>query len=901
MNDSIMKLLKDRYFLNTESSWDDIAKRVSGIYPEIYENIRDMEFIPSSPTLMNANTGGEKRGTLSSCFTMDIEDSIEGIFDAVKEAAVVTRAGGGIGYNFSSLRSSSEEVKGIGGRKSSGPLPFINVFNSVLDGITQSGVRRGAGMSMLSIESPDIIDFIMAKDDINKFERFNFSIRVTDKFYKQLEKDPNKVHQVKTIDGKYFDLLDKEGKCVTVKNVWDKIIGQAWKNAEPGIFNSDIATRQCTTTNLSNHVLSNPCLPEYATVIKKDVGRIYLRDLEIGDEIWSKEGWTTAINKWSTGVKDVYEYYLHGMSLYCTENHRVISRGEKIEAKDAKEFDIFSTNLFDYIDIKEEYKNSLTYETCSFPLVYSGFRETCEVFDITVDNESHTFWCDGFNISNCQEFTNIPYGSCSLGSIDLSKLVTEKKEFNWDKLEDLVVKSLIFINNTFEVNQFPLDKIKETTLKIRPVGLGVMGLGHLLYKLEIPYNSDEATLLTEDIIKYITLRGMQESIEIAKKEGSYEAFDKDLFFKANKRFFNKSYNRLNVKQIKKDIENYGIRNSTITSIAPTGTISFISETSSGIEPVFALSYARKIEKEKKVYDKVYLNDPVFDIYIKENFNETEQEEISKYITNNKGSCKGCPSIPKKMQKVFVVAGDLNSMEHLDILEVVANNISMSVSKTINLPKEADKKQVSDVYIDAYKRNIIGVTCYRDGSREGILVHNNNEDSIIERGAPKRPKELPCHIYRITVHGEKWIVFVGLFQNHPYEIFSGKVDLVDIPSNIEEGVLIKIKKGLYQFKHNEEILIKDITKLFTSGAEEALTRQISTNLRHGTPIDFIIQQLEKSHGTVVDFNKSILRALKKYLKEGADSGMVCPECGNKLVFFDGCKKCSNLECTVQFCG
>jgi len=187
MNEDIEKLLRDRYYLKNENSWEDIAKRVSSIYPEIYEHILNMEFIPSSPTLMNCNTNGERIGTLSSCFPMDISDNIESIFNAVGECAEVTKMAGGVGYDFSYLRGSKEPIKKLGNKTGSGPLPFIDIFNTTLDAVSQTAVRRGAGMAQLSIDHPDILNFINVKKEESKFNRFNFSVRIPNYFYDILE------------------------------------------------------------------------------------------------------------------------------------------------------------------------------------------------------------------------------------------------------------------------------------------------------------------------------------------------------------------------------------------------------------------------------------------------------------------------------------------------------------------------------------------------------------------------------------------------------------------------------------------------------------------------------------------------------------------------------------------
>ncbi len=758
MNTDIEKLLKDRYFLKEERTWVDLVARVSSIYPDMYKDILLMDFIPSSPTLMNCNTNGERKGTLSSCFIMDIEDSLKSIFNSLTECALVTGKSGGVGYDFSVLRSSNEGVRSTGGKTSSGPLSFIDIFNSTLDGVQQGGSRRGAGMAMLSIEHPNILPFIEAKRKYGAFERFNFSIKMTNKFYKNLLSKPDKPHRVQNVvSGEYYDLTE-DGKIVTIRELWNEIIDSAYNHAEPGIFNEDIAYNRCAVTNLSDHVFSNPC----------------------------------------------------------------------------------------------------------------------------------------------QEFIGIPYQACNLGSINVSDFIVfenNKFVFDWKRFEDTIVKSVHYLNAVIDNNKFPLQKIKEMTLKTRPIGLGIMGLSHLFYRLNIPYNSKDAIKLTRHIFQYLTLRAMQESVTLAKENGAYDAFDYDTFIDANKRFFIKNeFKNIDIEQLIKDIKKYGIRNCAVTSIAPTGTISTIAESSGGIEPIFALVYNRKVEKLNKEYDLMPIIDPIFYAYLKSEHDEKTVEKIISKVIENNGSCQGLKEIPEDIQKVFVTANDISPMEHLDILEVVANNITLSVSKTINLPANVDKSEIENIYIDAYKRGIIGVTVYRQGSREGILL-TNGDGIIVEEPAPERPKSLPCHVYKIKVHGEDWIVFIGLFKSHPFEVFAGKINLVDLPSNIEHGDIVKIKSGTYQFEYEGEILIKDIRKLFEIGAQEALTRQISANLRHGTPVEYVIDQLQKSHGTIADFNKSILRALKRYMKQKVSKNL-CPECKSVLVFTEGCEKC--IQCSWSKC-
>ncbi len=762
MENAIQKLLVERYFLSDENSWKDLSIRVSKIYPEALDLIESKTLVPSSPTLMNANTNGQRKGTLSSCFTMGITDSIEGIMDSLKEAAIVTKASGGVGYVFSQLRSSKEGIKGLDGRLSSGPLPFANMFNAVLDGVQQGGARRGAGMFQFDITSPDILDVIRVKDKKGNLERFNISIRVTDEFYSKLKQNPDFPHIVYFKDGSSYPLEDK-GEIVTVGKLWNEMIEYAWRCAEPGIFNIDIATRQCSVTNLDPVVLSNPC----------------------------------------------------------------------------------------------------------------------------------------------SEFVQIQYSSCNLASLNLVNFI-ENGIFNWDKFYLAIKIATRFLDSVIDINDFPIKKIEEVTKKVRPLGLGIMGLAHALYTMKIPYSSKEGSSFIEKIFHDLTIQSTLESIEMAKEKGSYEAFDCDTYLNANERILK------NHPEIIEDIKKYGIRNSTQTSQAPTGSISFIANVSSGIEPVFALTYARKIEKLNKEYEIVYISDPIFDKYLSENFDEKTKEKILKQVADSKGSCQKVEEIPEDIRKVFVVASDLTPMEHLEALALGAKSVNTSISKTINLPAEATREEISEVYLKAHELGVIGVTVYRDGCRDGILVHQtdkNDEEVIVKTNAPKRPKSLPCHVYKMNIlnrqtsESEKWIVFVGLLKNEPYEIIAGKIGDVDIPSSITEGEIVKSKKNgkkVYQFIHEGEVLVADICGVFMNGLREYSTRLMSLALRHGAGIEYLKDVLEKSDGTVVDFNKAIIRGINRYMKD-VKSKEKCPSCNAELIYIEGCVKCSNIECGFSKCG
>lgn len=815
---SIQKLLQDRYFLSNEKSWNDIAKRVSTIYPKVYDLIKEMKFIPSSPTLMNAATDGERKGTLSSCFPMKlIDDSIDGIFDSLKEAAKVTKMGGGIGYDFSKLRSSKELVKSIN-RPSSGPLPFINQFNEMLNGIVQGGVRRGAGAGQLDIHHPNILDFIYAKGDYRKktFSRFNFSIRIPDKFYKDLEIAPDKVHRVLSrTDNETYELTTFDGSKVTTKDLWDKIVYYAWMAAEPGLFNESIAYNQCTVTNLDKEVLMNPCCLTGDMKIYTDTGYKAIKEIVSLDKNELKKVEVLSYNikkhRFETKVpkkawlakKQVLIYNIHlrdGATIKCTGDHKFLTASnEWIEARNLKRMWCL-----------QSYAPEYDYETCHYDLIQRvDIQEKLEdVYDITIP-DNHNFIVNGI-VAHNSEFVNIPYSSCNLGSLNLTKFIKYNK-FDWDSYKEAVGTTTIFLDKVIDVNEFPLKKIEEITKKIRPIGLGVMGLAHLFYELGISYASMEAKDLTKKIINNTTLWSMKTSIELAKKYGSYPIYDFKLFLKANKRF------NLENMELFNNLQKYGVRNSCFTSIAPTGSISFLSNVSSGIEPVFALSYIRKIEKVNNQYEEVFITDPVFNKYLDINYKKTKKKILEDIIKNN-GSCQKCNILSQKEKDIFVIASDLTPMDHLDILEIVAMNTSLSVSKCVAKGTliQTNKGIIPIEYLggakgeDNFGEPIKGLQVKDiDGNWQKVLSHYSGGRKLVKKITFNNGNILICSINHKLFTDDGWVkakdlkegVYIynrssdftefrkgGLFINNNY-VSRNNANFINLPNKMSEDLAL----------------------------------------------------------------------------------------------------------------
>lgn len=343
-----------------------------------------------------------------------------------------------------------------------------------------------------------------------------------------------------------------------------------------------------------------------------------------------------------------------------------------------------------------------------------------EVFDLIVElswknGEPGIIFIDRINKDNptpklgdiestnpCGEQPLLPFESCNLGSINLSKVVTgdEKKEVDWNELKKLTHLGVHFLDNVIDMNKFPMEEIAKMTRTNRKIGLGVMGWADMLIKLEIPYNSEEAVQLGEKIMKFISDEAKVKSSELAKKRGAFSSFKDSIFAEEGSK---------------------ELRNATLTTIAPTGTISIISDSSSGIEPLFALSYYRNVMDNDKL---VEVNTLFEDVAKKEGFYSRKlMEEIA-----GKGSIKDVEGVPEKYKKIFVTSHDIAPLWHIRMQAVFQKYTDNAVSKTVNFSHNAAKDDIKEVYMLAFKLGCKGVTIYRDKSREEQVLNISSNDS-----------------------------------------------------------------------------------------------------------------------------------------------------------------------------
>ncbi len=682
---------------------------------KFYQLMSSLEFLPNSPTLMNA---GRELGQLSACFVIPIDDSMESIFDAVKYTALIHKSGGGTGFSFSRIRPTKDRVGSTGG-VASGPVSFMRAFDTATDVIKQGGMRRGANMAILSIDHPDILDFICAKEDPKALTNFNLSVAVTTKFMQAVQSNED------------YNLVNPHTNDTTEKlnatEVFNKIIDMAWRTGDPGIIFIDNINKYNPTPILGAIESTNPC-------------------------------------------------------------------GEQ-------------------------------------PL--------------------------------------LPFESCNLGSINLSKMIRhtgDLKEVDFDKLAETVKLCVRFLDNVIDVNQYPLPQIAQKTKNTRKIGLGVMGFADLLIALGVPYNSPKALEIAETVMHRVSEEANKESERLGIERGLFPAFKGSIYDKA---------------------EGLKPRNASRTTIAPTGTLSIIAGCSSGIEPLFALSYTRHILDGAQL---VELN-PYFEKAAKDG--GFYSQELIEELSGGKKLQDFDGNIPDRIKDIFVTSHDIDPEWHVKMQAAFQKFTDSAVSKTVNLPHSATREDVAQIYLLAFNLGLKGLTIYRDRSRDSqVLNIGQKEEKTLEA------KLTPRHRPKVT----KGIT----------ERVNTGCGYIYVTVNFDDDGICEVFSSLGKAGG------------CASAQLEATCRLISLALRSGIEISSITKQLRaircpsvawEQGKLVLSCADAIGSVLEKYAANGLDNNISivtkvppnvtknwtgqCPECGNMLVYQEGCHICPG--CGYTKCG
>ena len=467
-------------------------------------------------------------------------------------------------------------------------------------------------------------------------------------------------------------------------------------------------------------------------------------------------------------------------------------------------------------------------------------------------------------VNPCAEEPLPAGGSCLLGSINLSEFVinpfTNNAKIDYEALEEATSISIVGLNQVLieGLNFHPLKEQQETVRNLRQIGLGTLGLADMLIKLGIIYGSNESINTIKEVYKTIATMAIKQSLELAKSHSCYPVCDKDKLVESNF-----------IKNLKLDeatlneIKEYGLYNSQLLTCAPTGSIGTMLEVSTGVEPNFALHYTRRTQS----------------LDGKDSYYEVNARILADYLT-----LFDTTEIPN----YFVTSSDIKPLRRIKVQSELQKYIDASISSTINLPKEATVEEVEDIYINAWKYGLKGVTVYRSGcKREGILTVDKPID-IQSTVAPKRPKELEADFYLVKSKGQQFIVLVGLLNNKPYEIFAFRPNM-SISVDNHKGTIIKKGKMHYSFK-SQFVEIGDLQLRNEDTEEKAATLYASMLLRHGIDIKYIIKTAKKVNDNITSFSSAMCRVLSKYIPKETLKDK-CPDCGGELIREGGCIHCT----------
>src|SRR6478609_1496843 len=541
----------------------------------------------------------------------------------------------------------------------------------------------------------------------------------------------------------------------------------------------------------------------------------------------------------------------------------------------------------------------------------------------------------------CGEITLSPYDSCRLLMVNLYAFVKRPFEadasFDYDDFRDTVYKAQKLMDDLVDLELEAVDaiiqkiendpesdevkrielqlwsKIKKAATGGRRTGLGITALGDALEAINVQYGSLTSVSETESIYRTQALAAYRSTVDMARDRSPFPVFSHDT--ERGHPFIERIMNEDS--KLRADYECYGRRNIALTTTAPAGSVSILTQTTSGCEPAFMLFYKRRRKITAADADaRVDFTDDMGDKW--------QEYTIYHHAFKKWMEVTGLTENDvTKSPYAGATSNDINWVRKIDVQAAAQRWICHSISNTTNIPNSTSVDVVKQIYMHGWETGCKGVTIYRDGSRAGVLVNETKDKTsevdksgqplvISETHAPKRPKELPCDIHRTTVKGETYLVLVGLHNDKPYEIFCGLQEHVEVPKKIKHGTLIKNGKvngiATYNLKiplgDDDELVFKNVVELFDNPIYGALTRTISLTLRHGVPLQYLIEQLRKDkHSDIMSFSACIARVLSKhYIPDGTKvtTEKSCAECGGaNLHYIQGCVTC--FDCGNSKCG
>ena len=785
-------------------------ERIERKYPnpmskeEVFELLDHFRYVIPQGGPMTGIGNNLQVASLSNCFVIGHKhpaDSYGGIFRIDEEQVQLMKRRGGVGHDLSHIRPTGSPVLNSA-LTSTGIVPFMERYSNSTREVAQDG-RRGALMLTLSIKHPDAERFIDAKVDTGKVTGANVSIKIDDEFMRAaIEGKP--YHQQFPINSP-APLYQQD---IDARKLWEKIIHNAWKSAEPGVLFWD-------------------------TIIRESVPDCY-----------ADEGFVTV----STNP--------------CGE----------IPLCPYDSCRLLAINLFSYVDKPFTKEASFNFERFK-----SHVNKAMRMMDDIIDLE-----------------------------LEKVELIIAKIEAD---PEDEDIRSV-------ELNLWK--KIRTMATKGRRTGLGITAEGDMLAALGLRYGSDEAIDFAVEVQKTLALAAYRASVTMAGERGAFPIYSTE-----------KERNNPMIARIREaDPELYaemaekGRRNIALLTIAPTGTTSLMSQTTSGIEPVFRTVYKRRrkinpsdVDTHVDYVDETGEKFQEYNVY---HHNFVKWLEANGYDTSKLATISDAELDRWVAASPYhgATANDIDWVAKVKMQGAIQKWVDHSISVTVNLPNNVSEELVAQVYRTAWESGCKGVTVYRDGCRDGVLLDKNSQKKSRCEEHPgqvlKRPKSIPADIVRFKNGSEDWIAFVGLQDGRPYEIFTGKIeeDAMYIPRKITKGNIIKVREAdgtkRYDFQYTDRYgytnTIGGISRLFNEEFWN-YAKLISGGLRHGMPIEKTVSLIESLHldsESINTWKTGVCRALKQYIVDGTKTKGKCPSCGQEnMAYQNGCITC--MSCGYSKCG
>ncbi|HOY32499.1 MAG TPA: adenosylcobalamin-dependent ribonucleoside-diphosphate reductase [Bacteroidales bacterium] len=799
-----------------ECTPDDMHRRIAGEIARIenkYENpmtedqifdlLKDFKYIIPQGSPMAGIGNDFQISSLSNCFVIGNDtpsDSYGGIMKTDQEQVQLMKRRGGVGHDLSHIRPSGSKVKNSA-LTSTGIVPFMERYSNSTREVAQDG-RRGALMLSISIKHPNVENFIDAKLEQGKVTGANVSVKIDDEFMRAVKSGDPYIQK--------YPINSDHPSCTKetdATQLWNKIIHNAWKSAEPGILFWDTILRESVPDSYADvgftTVSTNPC------------GEIPLCPYDS-----------------------------------CR---------------------LLAINLYSYVE--EPFTENAYFNSDLFTKhIYYAQRIMDDIIDLEAEKIDRI----------------------------LAKIDSDPED-----------------DETKQIERRLWEKIKDKTMKGRRTGIGITAEGDMLAALGCRYGSDDAINFSVEVHKQLAIVAYRASMYLAKERGPFPIYN------AEKEKNNPFIQRIReaAPMVYDDMVKYGRRNIALLTIAPTGTVSICTQTTSGIEPAFKVNYKRRrkvnpTDQNAKItftdetgdsWEEYNVFHPKFLKWLK--IKGYDVEEVKLY------SDEQLNPIIKNSPYYKATANDIDWLAKVKMQGAIQKWVDHSISVTVNVPAETTEEMVSKIYYTAWESGCKGITIYRDGSRAGVLVSDTpKKDDILEfreTRAPQRPKRLETDVVRFQNDYEQWIAFVGLINGKPYEIFTGKADDFYLPPFVKKGWVIKSKENddnsRYDFQYEDKQGYKTTIEGLSRSFDEEYwnyAKLISGILRHGMPLPYaveLISNLRLDSDSINTWKNGVVRALKKFIPEGTKApDTKCPKCGaDSVIYTEGCLKCTS--CGESKCG